>query len=145
MRDLATLLDYDIAVAFAALDDDNAPAALDLAGYDSAVLGVFVGAGGITFTTTNKIEVKIYEGDTTTFGSASLVAAADLILPSGLSYADGVVKSMVAAKAAASLDKIGYIGNKRYLFVLFDFGGSHSSPTLVGATLIKGHPRVAPV
>lgn len=146
MKDLMSRLAISAHIARTVLTADNTPTAIDLNGYDAAVLGLHVGAGGITFDGSNKLEVKIFEGDTTVFAAATAVAAKDLNLPDSMTYAaGGIVKSMVAAKAAASYDKVGYVGDKRYIFVLFDFTGTHGTGTSCGVDVILGHPRLAPV
>jgi hypothetical protein len=39
----------------------------------------------------------------------------------------GIVKSLIAAHAAADTTEVGYIGGKRYLKVLADFSGTHGT------------------
>src|SRR5690606_31730790 len=50
MRDLVNSLAAAIAIAAATYDADNTPAAVDLQGFEGAVLAIHVGVGGITFT-----------------------------------------------------------------------------------------------
>lgn len=142
MRDLASRLAEVQVIGPAVLDADNTPAALDLAGFNSAVILLSVGAGGITFTTTNKVEFKLtHSDDNSTYSD---VTSADV---QGVSVASGgIVRSLVAAKAAADTapTEIGYIGGKRYLKFLADFGGTHSTGTPMSVVLVKGNGQYKP-
>jgi hypothetical protein len=118
---------------------DNTPTAVDLLGFDSALITLSVGAGGITFDSTNKIEfVLTHSLDNTTYTN---VTADDLVGVS--SVTNGIVRSLVAAHAAGTVQSFGYIGNQRYLKLLADFSGTHGVGTPVSATAVKGHPRIA--
>ena len=59
MRDLHSNLAAAIALPAAAYAADNTPAAVDLSGFESAMLAIEVGVGGITFDGTNKVEFKL--------------------------------------------------------------------------------------
>lgn len=130
----------------AVLDADNTPAAIDLSGYGSATILTHVGIGGITFTTTNKVEYKLTHSDDNSTYTA--VEADDVLMPYGETLgSNGIFRSLTAAKAAADTEvhAVGYRGKKRYLKVLADFGGTHSSGTPMAASVILGHPRNRPV
>jgi len=126
----------------AAMTADNTPAALDLNGFRSAVLLLHVGIGGITFSGTNKIEFKLTHSDDDATYEA--VTADDLDGVDSVGTG-GIVKSLTSEQAAATLDKIGYVGGKRYLKLLADFSGTHGTGTPIAAVLVKGHPLNAPV
>jgi len=128
-----------VAVLNATLAADNTPAAIDLQGFDGAKLLIQVGIGGITFDGTNKVEFKITQSnDDSTYVA---VAAGDVILGS---LADssvgtgGIVKSLIAAHAAADIAVVDYIGGYRYLKVLADFSGTHGTGTPIAVTVLKG-------
>lgn len=147
MRDLFS--DIKVAPLFVAAVATQAanPTALaiDRAGYESVVFELLTGAGGITFTGTNKIEWIVTECDTEG-GSYTAVAAADLQLQTGESYATGgIVRAIVAAHAAQTLKKVGYIGTKRYVKCVPVFGGTHSTGTLVAGAAVLGHAHSKPV
>lgn len=114
--------------------------------FRSVTFGWYVGIGGITFTTTNRLDVVIEESDDDSTYTA--VADADsVILPYGLSFATGgIVASYVAAKAAAdtAYNLVGYRGKKKYARLKFLFGGTHASGTPTEAIAIKGHPMSKP-
>lgn len=137
MRDLVSRLAEVQVIGPATLSADNTPSTIDLAGFNSALILLSVGAGGITFTSSNKVEfVVTHSDDDTTYTN---VTDADVQGVSGIS--NGIVRSLVAAKAAADTapTEIGYIGNKRYLKVLADFSGTHATGTPVSVVLVKGN------
>jgi hypothetical protein len=141
MRDLYNNIGLDVVIANATYDADTTPAAVDLAGFNSAVIELAIGAGGITFSGTNKIEfVLTHSDDNSTYAN---VTADDVQGPASVS--SGIVKSLVAAHATADVTKIGYIGGKRYIKLLADFSGTHGTGTPIGVTVIKGTPAMAPV
>ncbi|MCX5513727.1 hypothetical protein C3941_13715 [Kaistia algarum] len=141
MRDLASNLGIVNAIDPAVYAADNTPAAIDLLGFDSAVLSLHIGAGGITFSGTNKIEFVLTDSDDDVTYAA--VTDADVQGVSGIS--GGIIKSLKTAHAAADVTKIGYVGNKRYLKLLADFSGTHGTGTPIAALVIKGHARAKPV
>ncbi|NJL50469.1 MAG: hypothetical protein HC909_01900 [Blastochloris sp.] len=58
---------------------DTTPAAIDLAGFNAAAILIAVGAGGIAFDATNKIEFVLKHGDDSTVGNHTAVAQADVV------------------------------------------------------------------
>ena len=119
-----------------AMDADNTPAAIDLRGYDAAELILGIGIGGITFDGSNKIEFKLTHSDDDSTYDA--VTVADMV---GLASvgSGGIIKSLVAAHAAAAVYRFGYRGGRRYLKLLADFTGTHGSATPVFAAVAKMH------
>ncbi len=120
---------------------DNTPVSVDLSSGIAATLILQVGIGGITFTGSNKIEfVLTHSDDDVTYAN---VATADLVGVTGVT--GGIVRSLIAAHAAPSLTKIGYIGRKRYLKLLADFNGTHGTGTPLSALIISEKVlRIAP-
>jgi hypothetical protein len=136
-RDGATGLFPITALAPAVYNADNTPAALDLRDYQAATLLLHVGVGGITFTGSNKIEfVLTHSDDDTTYTN---VTDDDLVKDSlaPASVTNGIVRSLIAAHAAATIQKLGYVGGKRYLKLLADFSGTHGTATPIAATLLR--------
>lgn len=148
------MADYDLkhnvkvvpALVPAVWDADNTPAAIDTLGYRGATICTHVGIGGITFTTTNKVEFTLtHSEDNSTYEA---VGEDDVIMPYGETLGDGgIIRSLIAAKAAADTEvhAVGYIGKRRYLKLLANFGGTHSSGTPMSASVILSKPDNRPV
>ena len=135
MRDLATKIVPINVFGPVVLAADNTPAAIDLAGFNSAVILLSIGIGGITFDATNKVEFKVtHSDDNSTYTD---VADADMQGVTGIT--SGIIKSLVAAHAAAATYEYGYVGNKRYLKILADFSGTHGTGTPLAVKVIKGN------
>lgn len=125
----------------AVLNADNTPTAIDLQGYNAALILLLIGIGGITFSGTNKIEFKLTHSDDNSTYTA--VTTADM---QGVTVAsDGIIKALTSAHAAAAAYRFGYKGGKRYLKLLADFSGTHGTGTPIGAAVLMGAPNVAPV
>lgn len=127
MRDLAHNLGVVQALVPQVLAATDTSAAIDLLGFDSAMVvintGAIVSAGDFT--------AKLQESDTTTGGDFTDVAAADL------------VGTLPAALAASSVVKQSYIGNKRYIRLVTTKNSGTS--IAAGAVVIKGHAVSRPV
>lgn len=115
---------------------DNTPATVDLGTAGSCTLFLEVGVGGITFSGTNKVEFKLTHSDDDSTYEA--VTVADVV---GLASvgAGGIVSSLIAAHASATVEKIGYVGRKRYLKLLADFSGTHGTGTPMSALAVTGN------
>lgn len=139
MKGIHSCVYIDTLIANATYAADTTPVAVDLQGFDAAEIVLALGAGGITFSGTNKIEfVLTHSDDGTTYTN---VTDADMLGVTGIS--NGIIKALTAAQAAAAI-RYGYKGNKRYLKLLGDFSGTHGTGTPIGAYVIKGEPFVAP-
>lgn len=148
------MADYDLkhnikivpALVPAVWDADNTPAAIDTLGFRGATIVTHVGIGGITFTTTNKVEFTLtHSEDNVTYAA---VEDDDVIMPYGETLGSGgIIRSLIAAKAAADteLPAVGYRGKKRYLKLLANFGGTHSSGTPMSASVILSHADNNPI
>lgn len=136
-RDGATGLAPVLAFGPATLSADNTPAAVDLRDYGKATLMLAIGAGGITFDGTNKIEFKLTHSDDDS--SYTNVGDDDVIKDSNApaSITGGIIRSLTAAHAAADVQKLGYIGGKRYVKLLADFSGTHGTGTPISAVWVK--------
>lgn len=141
MRDLAQVIAVSEAIAPAVLDADNTPAAISIGGFEGAIVCIHVGVGGITFTDTNKIEFKLtHSDDGSTYTAVTTADMRDVAVGTG-----GIILSLVAAHAAATVTKLAYVGGKNYLKLLADFSGTHGTGTPISAVVIKGYPHLAPV
>lgn len=122
------------------LSADNTPASIDLQGFRSAMIHIDVGVGGITFTGTNRIDfILSHSDDDVTF---TPVTDEDI---EGVTVANGILLSLTAAHAAATSYLRGYVGGRRYLRCLVDFGGTHATGTPIAVNIIRGHPTIAPI
>jgi hypothetical protein len=141
MKDMHSDIQAVVAIGAATLTADNTPAAIDLQGFDAAEIVLAIGVGGITFSGTNKIEfVLTHSDDNSTYTNVTTDDILGVTIASG-----GIIKSLVAAHAAAGVYRFGYVGSKRYLKLLADFSGTHGTGTPIAATVIKGRPNDAPV
>lgn len=140
MKDIHDKINAIELIPAAVYDADNTPAAVNIAGFEAAEIVLAVGVGGITFTSSNKVEFKLTHSDDDSTYAA--VTAADLVGAPTVGTG-GIIKSLTAAKAAASVDQYGYIGGKKYLKLLADYGGTHATGTPIAALVIKGRPHQA--
>lgn len=142
MRDLVSRIAQVQAIGPAVLSATNTPGTLDLAGFQSAAVLISVGIGGITFDTTNKVEFIITHSD----DDSTYVAVADADIQGVTGTSNGIVRSLIAAKAAADTapTEIGYLGSKRYLKVQAKFSGTHGTGTPISVVLVKGNGAVKP-
>lgn len=142
MREQSNSLKIVSAIAPAVYAADTTPVVIDRLGNASATFVIHVGAGGITFTGTNKIEFVLEDSyDGTTWNK---VPAAQIVGPD-LTTDDGIVLALKTAHAAATVTKVGYIGDARYMRLTGDFGGTHGTGTPLSAEVILGRPAQYPV
>lgn len=142
MRDIVHNLGVITAIAPAVYVADNTPGAIDLLGFHSAAIVLHVGAGGITFTGTNKVEFKLTHSDDNVTYDPVLVTDLQNI---GSVGAGGIIYALTAAHADPTVTKVGYKGNRRYLKLLADFAGTHATGTPFSAMVLKGHAEERPV
>ena len=140
MRDLHSSVAVATLIGAATLAADNTPSSVDLQGFDSAEILLAIGAGGITFSGTNKVEfVLTHSDDDSTY---TAVADADMLGVSSIT--SGIIKSLTSAHAAAASYRFGYKGGKRYLKLLADFSGTHGTGTPIAAMVLKGDANLKP-
>lgn len=120
---------------------DNTPVAVDVSGARDATILIGIGAGGITFTSTNKIEFVLTHSDD---GSTYEAVETGDVIGAG-TVSDGVICALAAAHASSEIKKFGYIGNKKYLKLLADFSGTHGTGTPISACVIQSAPYLRPV
>lgn len=141
MRDMHSGMAAAVAIAAAALDADNTPPAVDLLGHNAAEILLAIGAGGITFSGTNKIEFKLTHSDDDSSYDAVTV---DDVLGVASVGTGGIIKALTAAHATAGVYRFGYKGGRRYLKLLADFSGTHGTATPIAAAVLLGHGNVQP-
>lgn len=142
MKDLHSGMSIINAIGPIAATADATSAAIDLQGFDSAEIIIALGIGGITFDATNKIEIKAtHSDDNVTYTD---VAASDILGETG-AVTTGIIKSFIAAHAAAAVYRYGYVGGKRYIKVQDDRSGVHGTATPIAIMVARGNPDVGPV
>jgi hypothetical protein len=140
MKDISQLLSGVFALPPAVYAADNTPAAVDLADYNAAALYLLIGVGGITFSSSNKIEFKLtHSDDDSSYTAVSQADVRGVIVGTG-----GIIKALTAEQAAPAITEIGYVGGKQYLKLLADFSGTHGTGTPLAALVVKGRPRTGP-
>ncbi len=138
-RDNATGMFPAEAVTPGVYNADTATTLVDLLGYHSATALIHIGVGGIVFSNANKLDVVMTAGNLAD-GSDQVPVTADDIVVDALApaaIANGIVRSIVAAKAAADVQKVGYVGGKRFLRMLGDFSGAHATGTPIAVTISR--------
>jgi hypothetical protein len=122
-------------------NSDRASSAIDTLGYDQVFIVFAVGAAGDTWSSTNKIEMEIQDGATTT-----TAAAADASLTTVATGATntGTAKIVSAAGDASKIYTTQYTGKKRYIKAVVNFSGTHTNGSPTSVTVILGNPVAAP-
>ena len=141
MKDLQSRVKNVLAIPPASYSADNTPVAVNRTGYDSAMLILNIGVGGITFDGTNKIEFKLTHSD----DDSTYVAVTDADMQGVTGITSGIIKALTAAHGAAATYKFGYIGNKKFIKLLSDFSGTHGTATPISANWELSDPAIAPV
>jgi hypothetical protein len=121
----------------ATISADNTPSVIDLAGYNAANIHVQVGVGGITFSGSNKVEFILKHGDASDGSDQAAVAVTDV---TGVTATSGIIRSLIAAHASATVVSCGYVGTKRYISCLADFSGTHGTGTPIAVLCTRGFP-----
>ncbi len=142
MRDQHHTLKTVSAVTPGLYDADATGTTVDRLGYGSVSFALQVGVGGITFTSTNRIDGIFEHSDD---GTTWAVVPADQVVGVVDMADDGIVRSFRTAHAAPSVTRFGYIGDARYSRLNLDFNGTHGTATPASAVAILGRPASAPV
>jgi len=123
-------------------DADTNATAVDSQGFSSIVHVVNVGANGITFSTSNKVDIELeHSDDNSTFTD---VAQADIV--DGTISSGGIFLKLDGTAGgnpdtAGDIFRVGYRGGKRYIRVVLAKTGTHSNGTPIGAFIVKSHAR----
>lgn len=141
-RDKATGLTPVEVITPGVYSADINPTLIDLLDFGAATLLLHIGIGGIVFTGANKIEFVLTAGDLADGSDQAIVTDADLVKDALAPAAvqNGIVRSLVAAHAAADIQKLGYVGGHRYIKLLPDFSGVHGNGTPIAVSVVKALP-----
>jgi hypothetical protein len=116
---------------------DNTPVEFDIGQNDALTLLLSVGAGGITFSGTNKVEFVLTHSDVSG-GTFVPVTQNDIV---GMTVAaGGIIQSLIAAHATPTVYEGGYVGGKPFLRLLADFSGTHGTGTILSCIGVRGRP-----
>ena len=141
MRDLKSGLALDESLNAIVKDADTNCTAIDSQGFSSVVHIVNVGAPGITFSTSNKIDIKLEDSDDNSSFSA---VTANTSVTGGTVDSNGIFQTIDANGDCNAVYAIGYVGGKRYSRVVLDYSGTHGTGTVVGVVGAKGFPLHGP-
>lgn len=138
MKDLANSISLVQSLAPAVRTSDTNGTGVDLQGFESATVIVDTGAEGVTLSGSVKIDFKLEESsdDSTYTAVTSATAVTD-----GAVDSNGIFLTLDDNAETPQIATIGYVGGARYIRVVADFTGSHSTGTPVAASIIKGSPR----
>jgi hypothetical protein len=139
-RDLHDNLSAVIAVLPATLTATPTDISIDLLGFRGAMVAFWIGAGGITFTGTNRIDLVAEHSFNGTDWAA--VTQADIV--GATVTGSGIYRSIIAAKAAADVTEISYVGGRRFFRTRPVLGGTHSTGTAMTAMVVRGLPEQMP-
>jgi hypothetical protein len=117
------------AIAPAVVTANTNGAAIDLKGFDSALIVINTGA----IEGDGAYSVKLQESDVTTSGQFTDVAAADLL------------GTLPTALEANKVYRLGYIGSKRKRYIRAVATKGSGTSIALGVVAILGHPSMAPV
>jgi hypothetical protein len=126
MKDLYSNVGIDAAVVPATLTATNTSAAIDLQGFESAMVIIQTGAIGGAGNFTPKLTECATSG-----GTYTDVADADL---------NGIFPAVLAA---SSIYRVGYRGSKRFIKTVLTLNSGTN--ILAGAMIVKGDPANGPV
>ena len=122
-------------------DADTNCTAVDSQGFSSVTHVVNVGANGITFSTTHKVEIELeHSDDNVTF--TDVTSNTDVV--GGTVGTNGLWQTIDADGDCNAVYAIGYVGGKRYSRVVLNFSGTHGTGTIFGVVGVKGRPLSAP-
>jgi hypothetical protein len=141
MRDMASDLSGVALFVPGVLSATPAAVPVDLSNFEATTIYFTTGIGGIVFSNANRIDLSIQHSD----DNATFINVVSTDLVGAPVVTAGVVQSYQAAKPAATLDKFGYKGSKRYLQAVATFVGAHATGTPVAGVAVRGFPLKAPV
>jgi len=120
--------------------DTNA-AGIDTQGFNSSMAIVNVGAPGVTFSTTHKVDIRLQDSsDNSTFADVT----DNNYVTGGTVGGTGIWQTIDADGDCNAVYGLGYVGPERYYRVVLDFSGTHGTGTVFGVTGALGNLESAP-
>ena len=115
--------------------------AVDSQGYSTVTHCVNVGAPGITFGSSNRVDLELEDSDDNiTFTDVT----ANTSVVGGTVDSSSIWQVIDADGDCNAVYAIGYTGGKRYSRVVLNFHGTHGTGTIFGVTVIQGRPLAGP-
>ena len=120
--------------------DTNA-AGIDTQGFNSSMAIVNVGAPGVTFSTTHKVDIRLQDSsDNSTFADVT----DNNYVTGGTVGGTGIWQTIDADGDCNAVYGLGYVGPERYYRVVLDFSGTHGTGTVFGVVGAQSNPLHAP-
>ena len=120
--------------------DTNA-AGIDTQGFNSSMAIVNVGAPGVTFSTTHKVDIRLQDSsDNSTFADVT----DNNFVTGGTVGGTGIWQTIDADGDCNAVYGLGYVGPERYYRVVLDFSGTHGTGTVFGVVGAQSNPLHAP-
>ena len=120
--------------------DTNA-SGVDTQGANSAMVIVNVGAPGVTFSGSVKVDVKLEDSaDNSTYGAVTN----NNFVTGGTVDSNGIWQTIDADGDCNAVYGLGYVGPERYYRVVLDFSGTHGTGTVFGVVGAQSNPLHAP-
>ena len=120
---------------------DTNCAGIDTQGANSAMVMVNVGAPGVTFSGTHKVDIKLEDSaDNSTFAAVTN----NNFVTGGTVDSAGIWQTIDADGDCNAVYGIGYVGPERYYRVVLDFSGTHGTGTVFGVVGAQSNPLHAP-
>ena len=122
-------------------DADTNSTGIDTQGANSAMVIVNVGAPGITFSGSNKVDIKLEDSaDNSTFAAVTN----NNFVTGGTVDSAGIWQTIDANGECNAVYGLGYVGPERYIRVVLDFSGTHGTGTSFGVVGALGNLESAP-
>lgn len=122
-------------------DADTNCTGIDTQGFNSSMAIVNVGAPGITFSGTDKVDIKLEDSSD---NSSFTAVTNNNFVTGGTVDSAGIWQTIDADGECNAVYGIGYVGPKRYYRVVLDFSGTHGTGTVFGVVGAQSNPLHAP-
>ena len=122
-------------------DADTNATGIDTKGFNSSMAIVNVGAPGITFSGTHKVDIILEDSsDNSTFAAVTN----NTYVTGGTVDSNGIWQTIDADGDCNAVYGLGYVGPERYYRVVLDFSGTHGTGTVFGVVGAQSNPLHAP-
>tara|TARA_R110000787_G_scaffold1289_1_gene4600 strand:- start:257 stop:703 length:447 start_codon:yes stop_codon:yes gene_type:complete len=136
MRDLANRVVQTAVLAPVVLNATATSAAIDLEGFNSAMISVATGVEGVTLSGSVFWTFILQHSDD---DSTYTVVSSDSDVTDGSIDSDGIFLTLDANGETPQVSGIGYIGGKRYLKVVSTKNGTMSTGTPISVNCVLGN------